>query len=155
MQLIGNQTVKASASKVWNLLMDAEVLAKVVPGITKLEKLSENSYKSILNIKIGPVGGSFTGLLQLADIVKEQSFTLKAQQNSKIGNANAEVKINLTPVDNTQTEVAFNGDAKISGMLATMGQRVLGGVANTLTKQFFANLEEELLTKESTDKPIT
>jgi carbon monoxide dehydrogenase subunit G len=36
-----------------------------------------------------------------------------------------------------------------------MGQRVLGAVANTLTKQFFANLEKELLTKESPDKLMT
>jgi carbon monoxide dehydrogenase subunit G len=29
-------------------------------------------------------------------------------------------------------------------MLASLGQRVMGGVSNTLTKQFFLNLEKEL-----------
>ena len=66
------------------------------------------------------------------------------QQNSKIGNANAAIKIDLLPVDARQTEIAFNGDVKMTGLLAGMGQRVMGGVANTLTKQFFANLEKEL-----------
>jgi carbon monoxide dehydrogenase subunit G len=155
MQLSGNQIFKASASRVWEMLTNPDMFSKVVPGITKLEKLSENSYKSILNLKIGPVTGSFSGNLQLEDIVDQKSFRLKTQQNSKIGNANADLKIKLDPVDKTQTEVAFDGDAKISGLLATMGQRVLGAVANTLTKQFFANLEKELLTKESPDKLMT
>jgi len=65
-------------------------------------------------------------------------------QKSKIGNANAAIKIGLLPVDDKQTEVAFDGDVKLSGLIAGMGQRVMGSVSNTLTKQFFANLEKEL-----------
>ena len=149
MQLSGSQVLKATPSTIWEMLMDPAVLARVVPGISQLEKLSDNSFKSILQIKIGPVSGSFTGNLQLEDIAAEKSFTIKAQQNSKIGNANAAVKINLVPVEPAQTEVNFDGDVKISGMLATMGQRVIGSVANTLTKQFFSNLEKELEIKES------
>lgn len=148
MQLTGKQVLNAEPQVIWQMLMDPEVLAKVVPGISKLERLTENSFKSILNIKIGPIGGSFTGNLQLEDIIEQKSFTLKAQQNSKIGNANADVKINLTPVDKDKTELTFDGDAKLSGLLATMGQRVISGVANTLTTQFFNNLEKELLIKE-------
>ncbi|HSU51897.1 MAG TPA: carbon monoxide dehydrogenase subunit G [Segetibacter sp.] len=149
MLLTGNHIVNASASTVWLMLMDPDVLAKVVPGISELQKISDNSFKSILNIKIGPVSSSFAGSLQLEDMVEQKSFTLKAQQNSKIGNANAVVKINLSAVSDAETEVKFDGDVKISGMLATMGQRLLGGVANALTKQFFENLDKEIIAKES------
>ena len=80
----------------------------------------------------------------MEEITDQKGFTLKVQQNSKIGNANAAIKISLLPVGDNQTEVAFDGDVKLSGMLAAMGQRIIGGVANTLTKQFFANLEKEV-----------
>jgi len=124
--------------------MDTEILAKVVPGISKLERIGENSFKAIVEIKMGPVSGAFNGNLQMEDIEEPKGFTLKIQQNSKIGNANAAIKISLLPVAENQTEVAFDGDAKLSGLLATMGNRVIGGVSNTLTKQFFTNLEKEL-----------
>lgn len=124
--------------------MDTEILAKVVPGISKLERIGENSFKAIVEIKMGPVSGAFSGNLQMEDIDEPKGFTLKIQQNSKIGNANAAIKISLLPVAENQTEVAFDGDAKLSGLLATMGNRVIGGVSNTLTKQFFTNLEKEL-----------
>ena len=124
--------------------MDTDTLARIVPGISRLEKTGDNKFKSILEIKLGPVNSSFTGDLQLEEITDQKGFTLKVQQNSKIGNANAAIKITLLPVNDSQTEVAFTGDVKLSGMLAGMGQRLVGGVSNTLTKQFFSNLEKEL-----------
>ena len=144
MKLTGKHIVKAVPSKVWDTLMDTQSLAKVVPGISSLEKLSDNSFKSTLNIKLGPVSGSFSGNLILEDIIEQKSFTLKAKQNSKIGNANATIKIELAPVDDLQTAISFDGDAQLSGLLASMGQRIIGGVSTTLTKQFFNNLEKEL-----------
>jgi hypothetical protein len=124
--------------------MNMDTLAKVVPGISRLEQTGDHTYKSILDIKLGPVSGSFTGSLQLDDLQEPSAFTLKAQQNSKIGNANAAIKINLAPVGTGDTEIEFSGDVKLSGTLAALGQRVMGGVSNTLTKQFFSNLEKEL-----------
>ena len=146
MELKGRHTVNATAATLWIMLMDTDTLAKIVPGISRLEKTGENTYKSILEIKIGPVSGSFTGNLQLEDITEQKGFTLKVQQNSKIGNANASVKIELLSLNVNETEIAFNGNVKVTGLLASMGQRVLSGVANMLTRQFFANLEKELAT---------
>ena len=124
--------------------MNTDTLARVVPGISKLEKTGENTYKTLLEIKMGPVNSSFTGDLQMEDIVVQKSYTLKVRQNSKIGNANAVIKISLAAADENKTEVGFDGDVKLSGMLAALGQRLVGGVSDTLTKQFFSNLEREV-----------
>jgi carbon monoxide dehydrogenase subunit G len=144
MRLKGNQIVHAVPSRVWEILMNPHSLARVVPGITSLEKISENSFKATVNIRMGPVNGMFSGNLQLEDITKEKSFTLKTLQISKMGNAKADVQIKLAPIDDNQTEVMFDGDVILSGMLASMGQRLIGGIAQTLTKQFFDNLQHEL-----------
>ncbi|CAN5307500.1 hypothetical protein BH20BAC1_BH20BAC1_11030 [soil metagenome] len=144
MQLTGKRIVNAIPSTVWEMLMDTDTLARIVPGITSLEKTGDNKFKSVLEIKLGPVNSSFTGDLQLEEIIEQKGFTLKVLQNSKIGNANAALKITLLPGSDSQTEVAFTGDVKLSGRLAAMGQRLMGGVSNTLTKQFFSNLEKEL-----------
>lgn len=144
MQLSGKHVVDAIPSKVWQLLMDTDTLSRIVPGISRLEKTGDNQFKSVLDIKLGPVQGSFTGNLALDEIQQEKAFTLKVQQNSRIGNANAIIQISLQPLSTMQTELGFSGDVKLSGMLAGMGQRLIGGVSNTLTKQFFSNLDKEL-----------
>jgi hypothetical protein len=144
MHLNGKNILNAAPGKVWAMLMDIEKLSRIVPGISRLEKIGDNSYKSILEIKLGPVKAAFTGQLDLEDIREYEGFTLKVQQNSKIGNANSSIKVDLTPVEENKTEVSFDGAVRMSGMLASMGHRVMGGVSHTLTNQFFANMEKEL-----------
>lgn len=124
--------------------MDTETLSKIIPGISKLEKIGDTSYQSILEIKMGPVSTSFTGDAQMVDIVDQKKFTLKMQQTNKMGDVNSKMEIELKPVNHTETEVVFDGEIRITGLLATMGQKVLSGVTNMLTNQFFANLDQEL-----------
>ncbi len=145
MLLNGTHTLNASPDIIWGKLMNTEILAKIVPGISKLVKLADNEFEAISEIKLGPVSGKFSGGLTLTEIQEPSTFTLNVTQNSKIGNADAEIKINLVDLGNNQTELSFDGDAKLSGLLARTGQRVLSGVANSLTKQFFENFEEELV----------
>jgi carbon monoxide dehydrogenase subunit G len=149
MELKGRHTVNATPATLWNMLMDTDTLARIVPGVSRLERTSDNSFKSFLEIKLGPMSGSFKGDLQMENIEEQKGFTLKVQQSSSIGKANAAIKIELIPINENETEVSFDGDVKLAGLLAGMGQRVLGGVANMLTKQFFANLDHEIAKKEA------
>jgi hypothetical protein len=131
------------------MLMDTDTLSKIIPGVSQLEKTGENSYKSILEIKAGPVSTSFTGAAQMEDIVDQKKFTLKMQQSNKMGNANSTMIVELIPVNEGETDVVFAGELKITGLLASMGQKILSGVANMLTKQFFANLDHQLAMQQS------
>lgn len=134
----------ASANRIWDMLMNPETLAKITPGISRLELESEGVYKAIAEVKIGPVSGKFEGKAEVIEPVAPQSFTLKVLQNSKIGNVAADIRMNLKPISDNETELSFEGKADMSGLLARTGNRVMSGVANTLTKQFFSNFEQEL-----------
>jgi len=149
MHLKGKHTLNTSANNLWSILMNADQLAKITPGVSRLEEIETDKYKAISNVKIGPVKGSFSGDLEVADKTENKSFLLKVKQNSKIGNVAADVNIKLTVIDEQTTEMEFNGKANLSGLLARTGQRVLSGVANTLTKQFFDALEQEIKPKDT------
>lgn len=144
MHLEGSHILPASSSTIWTLLMDHEILAKVTPGITELEPTGNDTFKAVSKVKIGPVNGSFSGTVEIVDKVDGESFTLKIKQKSKIGNVSAEGAIKLVPQTVSETEVQFAGDAKLSGTLARTGQRVVSGVARTLTNQFFKDLQTEI-----------
>ncbi len=144
MELTGSHVLQAPVQKIWDLILNPEFLAKVTPGISRLEQESGDLYKAIADIKIGPVHGKFEGSAELTDKVEHESFVLKVNQNSKIGNVEADVKMNMKATENNETELSFEGVANMSGLLARTGNRVMSGVANTLTKQFFSNFEKEL-----------
>jgi len=124
--------------------MDPEVLAKITPGVSELELLEEDKYAAISNIKIGPVKGSFKGKIDVIDKQEPSSFSIKLEQLSKIGNANGVIKMNIDEVDANLTTLSFDGNVQLSGLIARTGQRVLSGVANTITKSVFEALENHI-----------
>ena len=144
MQVKGVHTFKVSRAQLWQFLIDPEVLANNTPGISKRETIDTDHYKSISDIKIGPVKGSFKGKLKVLDKNEPESFTIEMEQLSKIGNAHGKIAMNLAGTDSDSAELSFDGKVNLSGVIARTGQRVLSGVANTITKEVFASLEQHI-----------
>jgi len=144
MQLKGKETFPASAQQIWDIIMDKEKLAAVTPGVSRLEEVATDEFKAIADISIGPVKGQFTGDLRMVEKQAPHAVTLKVKQNSKIGNADVTVQLLIEEISPTESTLSFKGLAKMSGLLARMGQRVMSGVAQTITKQLFAGIKEEL-----------
>jgi len=142
--LKGKDVLEASKVKVWDSLMDAHLLAKITPGVSTLEETEPDKYIAVADINIGPVNGSFKGKLDILNKVDQESFTIKVKQKSKIGNVDAKVNILLKELTDNKTELSFEGKANMSGLLARTGSRVMTGVANTITKQFFDAFKNEL-----------
>ncbi len=144
MNVKGEHQFEVSAQQLWNYLMDIEVLAKITPGVSKLEVLEKDKYKTVSEIKIGPVKGSFKGDLEVVDKAEPNSFVIKMEQLSKIGNAHVKVDMLINQNGEAGSTLSFDGKAKLSGVIARTGQRVLSGVANKITKEVFASLDEHI-----------
>ncbi|MEL7159465.1 MAG: carbon monoxide dehydrogenase subunit G [Bacteroidota bacterium] len=144
MKLTGKEEFIAPRAAIWNILMDTEKLTRITPGLSHLEATGPDEYVATADVKIGPVKGSFKGEMSITEKQEEEAFTLNILQKSKVGNVDAAVRIELAELAPEQTELSFVGQAKMSGLLARTGARVMTGVANSLSKQFFAGLREEL-----------
>ncbi len=140
----GTHEFTVNIQQLWNYLMDPVVLAKITPGISQLEPLGEDKFKSVSKIKIGPVKSSFTGNMAVVDKQEPTFFTIHMEQLSKIGNAHVKVNMQLTEKGENLTHLAFDGKADLSGVIARTGQRVLSGVANVITKEVFSALEAHI-----------
>jgi len=154
MNVKGNHVFKVSRERLWNYLMDPEVLAKITPGVSKLEVTGDDAYNTVSDIKIGPVKGAFKGKLNVEEKTEPASFAIKMEQLSKIGNAHAKINMRIEEMENGHSELFFDGNAKLSGMIARTGQRVLSGVANAITKEVFASLENHI-DEDAIQEPVT
>ena len=147
----GQRTLQSTIDEIWLMLQDEEVLAKIAPGISRLEKMADDQFKAISEIGIGPVRGTFEGELKIIDKLEEESLTLVLSQKSKLGNAEAQIKMDLTSEDVGETLMKYNGKARVTGRLASLGQRIMGGVVKTLTNQIFAELDKIILERAMKD----
>ena len=67
MKVEGSYEIDAGINEVWKALNDPDILAKMIPGATALEQISENSYKASMNVGVGMVKGNFEGTVDLVD----------------------------------------------------------------------------------------
>lgn len=141
MKIAGDYRFEGPQDLVWDTLMDPVVLASVLPGCEKLEQTGDNEYQGALEIKIGPVQGKFMGKVQLEDIQKPDSYTMKVNGQGASGFVNATGHLALAP-ENGQTRVTYEGDANVGGRLAAVGQRLVESSAKAIIKQSLDGLNE-------------
>lgn len=131
-----------SRELLWNTIQDKEVLKRSLPGCQTFEEVEKDLFHSELGINIGPVKGVFTSEVRQYDRKEPESYFLHVKGKGKPGeiDANAEMSFEDTAEG---TLLICRADVKVTGVLASVGQRVLNGVAKVVIKQFFKDIEKE------------
>ena len=142
MKLEGSHTINASRDKVWHLILDPKVLAICTPGVKSMEADGEDKYKAILELGIGPVRGQFAGNVQVTEKNYPETMTLSVDGTGGPGGMKAIGKLKLTE-DGDKTIISYEGEPQLSGRIAAVGMRLVGGVAKQMAGQFFSKLDEE------------
>ncbi len=145
MKLEGSYDVKAPRQKVWGAFLDPETLRKAIPGCEKLELIGNDEYKATLKIGVAAVKGTFEGKVRLLEKKPPESYRLAAEGSGGPGFVRADTLITLTDADDG-TRVSYSADVQIGGLIAGVGQRMLGGVSKMMADQFFNKMTELLTT---------
>lgn len=143
MRLEGKYKFEASQDQVWEVLTDPRHLEKAIPGCEKLEESEPNKYDALLKIGIAAVKGTFTGKFEVADPIPPQQYKLVGEGSGSSGFVKGEATIQLTAA-NEHTLVDYHGDMQVGGLIAGVGQRMLGGIAKMMLNQFFKRMNSEL-----------
>ena len=143
MKLEGTYPFNAPRDIVWPLLQDPEILASIMPGCEKLEKVSENEFEGILKIKVGPVQGTFNGKVTITDVNEPQSYNIIIDGKGAPGFVKGQGGVNLVEEDG-QTVLKYEGDAQVGGRLASVGQRLLDTSARAIVRQGLEGLDQQV-----------
>ena len=140
MTMTGEVTLPADRSRVWAMLNDPAVLKSCIPGCQSLDKTSDTSFAAVAKIKIGPVGATFKGKVQLSDIDAPNGYTINGEGEGGIaGFAKGGAKVALSDADAGGTLLKYNVEANVGGKIAQLGSRLIDGVAKKMADQFFAS----------------
>ena len=145
MKLEGSHTISAPRSVVWEMLQDPDVLAKATPGAKSMEKEREDAYKATLDIGIGPVRGTFDGHVRISDKTEPEAMTLNVEGQGGPGGIKAVGRLRLEDKGD-KTIIHWAGEPQISGRLAAVGARLVGGVAKKMAGQFFDSVDKQAQT---------
>ncbi len=144
MRVQGQSTVPAPRQKVWEALLDPQVLAQTLPGCESLEPISENRYRMRMKLAVSSVQGLFDTTVELKDPQPPTTYRLEIDGKGKIGFVRGGGSFQLEPDGEMATLVHYEGEVKIGGMIAGVGQRLLDMSSKMLIKRFFASLSQIL-----------
>ena len=144
MKIQGEQRLTAARQKVWDALLDPEVLAATLPGCEALEPIGPDEYKMKMKLAMASVQGLFDGSVKLTDQKPPESYSLAVKVSGKIGFVNGAGRFDLAE-EGEATLVRYSGDVKVGGMIAAVGQRLMDMTAKMMIKKFFASLSEVLV----------
>ena len=139
MKVKGKYNFKSSRATVWDLVQDPDVLASCIPGCQQFTMVGEDTYEVVLKVGVGAVSGTYSGTTRITDKEEPSSIRLVVEGKGVGGTVKGEGLLTLEELQG-QTEVTVDGDARVSGLVARVGQRILGAASKTLMDQFFSCL---------------
>jgi len=143
MKVHGIYSFNAPVDVVWNTIQSPEALSGCIPGCESFESDDQNSYKVSIKLKVASITGKYTGEVKITDDLYPDTYTMTVEGQGQGGTVKAS-GVFLFKDHGTVTEVTVQGDAQVSGMIARVGQRILGGASKMLMNQFFSCLSQKV-----------
>ena len=137
MRMTGEQRIAAPRARVWEALNDPEVLRQSIPGCQSLEKEADDRLRATVEVKIGPIGARFNGVVTLSDVDPPNGYTITGEgQGGTVGSAKGGAMVRLVD-DSAGTLLTYEVDAQVGGRLAQLGGPIIDATAKRLAGQFF------------------
>lgn len=144
MKISGANVIDQPVDKVWEALLDPRVLVATIPGCERLETTGDNEYAMTVTAGVAAIKGTYNGSCALSDLQQHQSLVMKLSGAGAPGTVDATVNVAFSEVAPGQTQIAYDADAVVGGMVGGVGQRMLSSVSKRMAGEFFGNVGQAI-----------
>lgn len=145
MNIEEQHTFPVDREQLWGVLHDATQMAKWIPGCEKLEQVGPDRYAAVLKVGVAAIKGNYNGFVQISDKEFPSRYTLAIEGNAAPGFVRGVATMELFDLGSGRTRLSVKGQAQVGGLIASVGQRFLTGIARQMTQQLFKNIERAVL----------
>ncbi len=138
--------VDAPVERVWALLADIPKVATCIPNAALTEVVDQKTYRAKVSVKVGPVSVGYKATIyveQFDQSTRTAAFRIEGDELRGRGGVKATVTSQAVAEDG-KTRVILHADAQISGIVASVGGRLIESVAKKTISEFAANLAKLL-----------
>jgi carbon monoxide dehydrogenase subunit G len=144
MKISGTALLNAPVEKVWAAFNDPTVLARTLPGCQELRQVGPDAYRMTLTAGVASIKGTYEGDVALTEQNPPGFFVLKAAGVGAPGTVSADVKVSLQESTTGGTDLSYDADAVVGGVIGGVGQRMLTGAARKMAGNFFAAVDADI-----------
>jgi carbon monoxide dehydrogenase subunit G len=144
LKISGVHAFPAEPQQLWNVLLDPASLQRCIPGCEQMLEDLQDHYTATLKIGVASVKGTYKGQVAIRDKKQFSDYKIMVEGSGKPGFVRGEAAIVLLPKSGLETQLVIDGEAQVGGLIASVGQRLLHGIARQMIGTFFRNVEKEL-----------
>lgn len=144
MKITGSYQFAADRKRVWETMLSPDALASCIPGCQTFDPDGDDAYKVVMRVGVAAVRGEYSGSVAVADKVHLQSYRMILQGKGRGGSVRGEGELRFSDAENGGVIVSIEGDAQITGVIARVGQRLMGNASRMLMNQFFECLRSKV-----------
>lgn len=142
MKLEGTHELEATRERVYQSLVNPDVLQRCIPGCERLERNGDNTFSATIRAGVGSIKGVFTGNVRLEDLREPEHFRMVVDGKGAPGFLKGAGDLDLVQ-DGAVTKITYAGDVQVGGTIAGVGQRMIQGTVKMMASQFFTCLSAE------------
>jgi uncharacterized protein len=143
--LDGKFEIKSPLDRVYSSLTDPEFMASCIPDLQSHTTLDQEHFNAKVKVGIGLVRGS----VDMKFVIEDKKPTSHARLIGEGSGAGSKMHIvssfDLAP-EGQSTNLTWNADADLSGLMAGIGGSILKGQSEKQVNQIFANIRSKLET---------
>jgi uncharacterized protein len=140
LKIEGSYRFNAPRERVWELLLDPKIMAQCMPGCESMSEVAPDRYETVMKVGVASVKGTYKGKVAIKDKQEPSHYVLSGEGSGGPGFMQGDVVIDLEESEG-QTLLKYSTEPKIGGLIASVGQRMLNGVAKLMADQFFKKVE--------------
>lgn len=134
MKFEGEVQVPISAEQLWNYIINPEKIASCFPGLKSIKKEGDE-YKVVGTTGIGFIKGDYKASVKFTKI-DEANRSVELYAKGSGLNSNVDINAVLNVLDNP-TRLKYSADVKVSGILASVGARLIDPAVNKILNDLF------------------
>lgn len=143
MRFEGAEDIGAPRDRVWAFLTDPHQVTSCAPDLQSVEVQDPAHFTVVVRAGVGPIKATFTMRVEFAELVMPERATVRARGQAP-GSAVEMLNTLELSGEGDRTTMRWTSDVTVSGMIASVGARLLQGAANKTTRQVFACIKQKL-----------
>ncbi len=140
----GSFEVPASKEKVFAFLIDPKKVTTIFPDVESVKIIDENNFTLKAKVGISFIKGNLDVKLTMAEKKEPTYAKLKARGTGISSSVDLESSFNLEDAKGGGTLVKWAADAKVSGLMASVGSRLMDTASEKYVKQIVGSMQKKL-----------
>jgi uncharacterized protein len=145
MQFSGSVEIEAPRDEVWAFVSDPERMGLCGPGVEMVDMIDDTKFVAKAKVKVGPISAKFNVNAEFLERDAPDRAKVSARGKAPGSAVDGTAEMTLRDGEKEGTTIMdWTADMQFSGMMASLGARMIEGTANKLIGETFTCVKSKL-----------